>query len=404
MTAGRARETTKFGKSTSLKERRTDRVVCGISSRSQLREVEESQSQYDIHSSGATDLQLIQPHLLLLFLSKILKNKWAWAGGIYINRLRGVSEGVPYSYTVPPSKLLGHHHEHTFNLNLLDRPLCTLALSNGTYYLDGHTRRLGLTNHVWLIGIYIQPPSLIRQPQLRNVEIQGAMNTIQVGDNAGKHAAIHAQKLEKLQDEQHVEKPFERKPMKFRFPEREQSGRSVVMIKNLGFEYDGNVLFKKANLIIERGEKLAIIGPNGCGKSTLLRLIMGYEKPTHGRVSLGEHNVNPNYFEQNQWMELLFGSPLLHFIYCITPYASDEIYSRIIDKSIERPKLGKPLRDALAELCKPRWRCPSMVGQSSTNQKTMVLLPVSLGKGMCTQSRRCITGLYLLVPLTAIMH
>lgn len=60
------------------------------------------------------------------------------------------------------------------------------------------------------------------------------------------------------------------------------------------------MLFNKANLAIERGEKIAIIGPNGCGKSTLLKLIMGLEKPIRGEVILGEHNVLPNYFEQNQ--------------------------------------------------------------------------------------------------------
>lgn len=60
------------------------------------------------------------------------------------------------------------------------------------------------------------------------------------------------------------------------------------------------VLFEKANLAIERGEKIAIIGPNGCGKSTLLKLIMSLQKPVGGEVMLGEHNVLPNYFEQNQ--------------------------------------------------------------------------------------------------------
>lgn len=60
------------------------------------------------------------------------------------------------------------------------------------------------------------------------------------------------------------------------------------------------VLFHKANLLVERGEKIAIIGPNGCGKSALLKLIMGLEKPRGGEVLLGEHNVLPNYFEQNQ--------------------------------------------------------------------------------------------------------
>lgn len=59
-------------------------------------------------------------------------------------------------------------------------------------------------------------------------------------------------------------------------------------------------MFNNANLIVERGEKIAIIGPNGCGKSTLLKLILGMEKTQGGEVLLGEHNVLPNYFEQNQ--------------------------------------------------------------------------------------------------------
>ncbi|CAM8946924.1 unnamed protein product [Rhodiola kirilowii] len=119
------------------------------------------------------------------------------------------------------------------------------------------------------------------------------------GANSGR-ASTAEKKLERLQEEEQVEKPFQRKQMKIRFPERGQSGRSVVTIKNLDFQFGDNVLFNKSNLIIERGEKIAIIGPNGCGKSTLLKLIMGLEKPTGGEVLLGEHNVLANYFEQNQ--------------------------------------------------------------------------------------------------------
>ncbi|RVW55149.1 hypothetical protein VitviT2T_011120 [Vitis vinifera] len=119
------------------------------------------------------------------------------------------------------------------------------------------------------------------------------------GANSGR-ASTAEKKLEKLQDEEQIDKPFQHKQMKIRFPERGVSGRSVLAIKNLEFGYGDKVLFKKANLTIERGEKIAIIGPNGCGKSTLLKLIMGLEKPIGGEVLLGEHNVLPNYFEQNQ--------------------------------------------------------------------------------------------------------
>lgn len=119
------------------------------------------------------------------------------------------------------------------------------------------------------------------------------------GANTGR-AATAGKQLEKIQNEDQVERPFEHKAIRFRFPETERSGLIVAEVKKLRMEYDGTVLFDGADLLIERGEKLAIIGPNGCGKSTLLRLLMGMEEPTSGEVQLGEHRVIPNYFEQNQ--------------------------------------------------------------------------------------------------------
>lgn len=49
------------------------------------------------------------------------------------------------------------------------------------------------------------------------------------------------QKLEKLQEEGQIEKPFQRKQLKIRFPERGRSGRMVLTIKNLNFGYDDKV-------------------------------------------------------------------------------------------------------------------------------------------------------------------
>jgi ATP-binding cassette subfamily F protein 3 len=86
----------------------------------------------------------------------------------------------------------------------------------------------------------------------------------------------------------------------FRFPPAPRSGREVVQIRDLVHTYDDKILFLSANLLIERGDRIAFIGPNGAGKSTLLRLIMGIEQPTEGTVKLGDHNVIPGYFEQNQ--------------------------------------------------------------------------------------------------------
>ena len=86
----------------------------------------------------------------------------------------------------------------------------------------------------------------------------------------------------------------------FRFPPAPRSGREMVLIEDLAHTYDDKILFLSANLLIERGDRIAFLGPNGAGKSTLLRLIMGMEQPTEGTVKLGDHNVIPGYFEQNQ--------------------------------------------------------------------------------------------------------
>ncbi|WP_017651227.1 ABC-F family ATP-binding cassette domain-containing protein [Fortiea contorta] len=88
--------------------------------------------------------------------------------------------------------------------------------------------------------------------------------------------------------------------LQFRFPPAPRSGREVVQIKDLTHIYGDKILFLAANLLIERGDRIAFLGPNGAGKSTLLRIIMGTEPPTEGSVTLGEHNVIPGYFEQNQ--------------------------------------------------------------------------------------------------------
>jgi ATP-binding cassette, subfamily F, member 3 len=90
------------------------------------------------------------------------------------------------------------------------------------------------------------------------------------------------------------------KTLKFKFPPSPRSGQEVVEIKDLTHTYNEKILFLGANLTIERGERIAILGANGAGKSTLLRMIMDMEQPEDGKIALGKHNVIPGYFEQNQ--------------------------------------------------------------------------------------------------------
>mmetsp|Transcript_29389 Transcript_29389/g.52542 ORF Transcript_29389/g.52542 Transcript_29389/m.52542 type:complete len:686 (-) Transcript_29389:55-2112(-) len=118
------------------------------------------------------------------------------------------------------------------------------------------------------------------------------------GAQSGR-AATAEKMLEKLQAEA-IQKPFVAKSRNFRFPRVEKIGQKVLNLQGLTHGYNGRILFRDANLEVEKGERIAIIGPNGAGKSTLLRLIMGTEEAQEGRAELGEHNIIPNYFEQNQ--------------------------------------------------------------------------------------------------------
>ena len=86
--------------------------------------------------------------------------------------------------------------------------------------------------------------------------------------------------------------------LRLSFPPCNRSGDYPVIIKSLSKSYDDHVVFKDANMTIERGEKVSFVGRNGEGKSTMIKAIMG-EIEVEGECKQG-HNVEIGYFAQNQ--------------------------------------------------------------------------------------------------------
>lgn len=146
----------------------------------------------------------------------------------------------------------------------------------------------------------------------------------------------------------------------FRFPPAPRSGREVVNIKELVHTYDDKILFLGADLLIERGDRIAFLGPNGCGKSTLLRIIMGLEQPTEGKVELGAHNVIPGYFEQNQAEALELFKTVMETIHDEVPdWKNEEVRTLLgrflfsgdtVFKKVEALSGGEKARLALAKM------------------------------------------------------
>ena len=84
-----------------------------------------------------------------------------------------------------------------------------------------------------------------------------------------------------------------------RFPSAPRAGQVIFKSTDLRAQYDDYVVFDKADLVIERGEKIALVGRNGEGKTTLVKIITGALEAGAGTAVLG-HNVALGYYAQNQ--------------------------------------------------------------------------------------------------------
>jgi len=87
--------------------------------------------------------------------------------------------------------------------------------------------------------------------------------------------------------------------LNIRFPPAPRSGQVVVEARELGKSFGAHRVFSGADITIERGEKVALVGRNGEGKTTFVRLAMGQTEATEGSIRIG-YNVNTGYFAQNQ--------------------------------------------------------------------------------------------------------
>ena len=77
----------------------------------------------------------------------------------------------------------------------------------------------------------------------------------------------------------------------------ERSGKLVAELAKVTKSYGGRPIVKDLDLMVTRGDRLGLIGPNGSGKTTILKLILGTLAPDAGTVRLGT-NVRPAYFDQ----------------------------------------------------------------------------------------------------------
>src|SRR5499427_6932785 len=136
--------------------------------------------------------------------------------------------------------------------------------------------------------------------QAKVEQLQAFINRFRYQATKAKQVQSRIKELERME---RIEIPPEEKAIHFSFPQPQASGRMVTEAKNLGKSYGAKQVFAKADFVIERGDRIALVGVNGAGKSTLIRLLAGLEPSTGGEIRPG-HNAQADYFAQDQYKAL----------------------------------------------------------------------------------------------------
>ena len=111
-------------------------------------------------------------------------------------------------------------------------------------------------------------------------------------------------RVKKLNKMEIVEEPNEdRSVINLLIPQPKRLPLKVASFIDVNKHYGNTEVFNELNLLVERGQKIGLVGHNGAGKSTLLKMLAGVEKPTSGNIQLGE-NIIIGYYAQHQ-LEIL---------------------------------------------------------------------------------------------------
>ena len=109
--------------------------------------------------------------------------------------------------------------------------------------------------------------------------------------NEGRVTALKAMRRER------AERREQQGNVKLAAAGAEKSGRKVFEAKDISFAFGDRVLVKHFSTVIQRGDKIGLIGPNGSGKTTLLKLLLGDLQPQSGEVRVGT-NLEVAFFDQ----------------------------------------------------------------------------------------------------------
>jgi len=197
---------------------------------------------------------------------------------------------------------------------LTNYPFAYVLISHDRYFLDVTVNRIA---EIWNKRVTVYPGNYSkylklkderldqlraaqRNQQDRIEQLEAFISRFRAQATKAKLVQSRIKELEKIE---RIDLPPEEKTIHFSFPQPKPSGRQVIECTNISKSYGAKNVFSGVRFIIERGDRVALVGHNGAGKSTLIRLLSQTEAPTSGEFKIG-HNVEIDYFAQDQYKAL----------------------------------------------------------------------------------------------------
>jgi ATP-binding cassette, subfamily F, member 3 len=197
---------------------------------------------------------------------------------------------------------------------LSEYPYAFVLISHDRYFLDV---TVGKIVEIWNKRIHFYAGNYDKyeeQKTQRREQLEAAyrnqrerIEQLEVFINRFRYQATKAKqvqsRIKELERMDRIELPEEEKTIHFSFPQPKASGRIVAEFTGVAKSYGDKEVFRDVSFMIERGDRIALVGVNGAGKSTLIKLLAGIESLSAGEYRLG-HNVQADYFAQDQYKEL----------------------------------------------------------------------------------------------------
>jgi len=218
---------------------------------------------------------------------------------------------------------------------LHDYPFAFVLISHDRYFLDVTVNKIA---EIWNKRFWFYTGNydkFLAQKTQRNEQLQAAyrnqrerIEQLEVFINRFRYQATKAKqvqsRIKELERMERIEVPPEEKTIHFSFPQPKASGRIVAEFEGVAKKYPGRnggpekKVFDNVSFMIERGDRIALVGVNGAGKSTLIKLLSSTEPLSQGEYRLG-HNVDADYFAQDQYKELDADARILDDLGALSP-------------------------------------------------------------------------------------